>query len=138
MDKYTQEMHHKDRPARGADLPQSERPGVPMEHSPRPLTPTAHWDEPPRMAPRRGIVHRKEIDQMTPVFGTGQPLHGLSGLVRRLAYSISETKARRWLLLLMADRIDVVEHGVGKLLKVAAIGTAGAAGLLLLSRTLKS
>ena len=137
-DKHRQASEHTDRPVRGADLRQSERPGVPMEHSPRPLTPTAHWDEPPRMPPEKaGIVHRKEIDALTYVYGTAQPLHGVSGLVRRAAYAIPETRARHWLLLLMADRLDVLEHRLARLVKVAALVPAGVAVLVLASRVLK-
>jgi hypothetical protein len=36
-------------------------------------------------------------------------LRGLSGLLRRAAYRIPDWKARHWLLLLFADRVDVVE-----------------------------
>ena len=136
-DKLTQEMNHKDRPVRGADLPQHERPGVPMEHQPRPLTPAAPRD--PAHMPREmpGVTHRMELDEMTPVYGTAQPLHGISGLMRRLAYSIPETRARRWLLLLMADRVDVMEHFIAKTVKVAALVPAGIAALFVAGRLIK-
>jgi hypothetical protein len=125
----------KNRP-KAVDLPKSERPGVPMERELQKLTPTApeHYD---RMRPRHGIVHRTELLSMTPVFGTGQPLHGISGLVRRIAYGTRETRARHWLLLLMADRIDVLEHRVAKLVKVAAIIPAGVAAVVLATRYLR-
>jgi hypothetical protein len=47
------------------------------------------------------------------VVGTAEPLSGLSGALRRFAYSIPEHEARHWMLLLAADRVDVVEHLVG-------------------------
>jgi hypothetical protein len=125
-------MNDENRP-KAVDLPKNLRPGVPMEHAPRKLTPNApeHFD---RMRPRRGIVHRTEIHSMTAVFGTAQPLHGISGLVRRIAYGTRETKARHWLLLLMADRIDVLEHRVAKLVKIAAIVPVGVAAVVLAVR----
>ena len=44
---------------------------------------------------------------LPPVFGTAQPLHGLSGRIRRLAYDrLSETKNTRWLLLVLGDRVE--------------------------------
>jgi hypothetical protein len=72
-----------------------------------------------------------------PVFGTAQPLHGLSGLVRRIAYGTRETKARHWLLLLVADRIDVLEHRIARLVKVAAIVPVGLAAAALALRYLR-
>ena len=85
----------------------------------------------------RGLTHRKGLAQMTPVFGTAQPLHGISGLLRRTACSIRETRARHWMLLLAADRVDVWEHRIAKLVKVAAIVPAVVAGLVLASRMLR-
>jgi hypothetical protein len=121
---------------KGVDLPRSQRPGVPMEHAPHKLQPGApeHYD---RMRPRHDVVHRAELPEMTPVFGTAQPLHGVSGLVRRIAYGTRETKARHWLLLLMADRIDVLEHRIARLLKVAAIVPVGVAAVALAMRFLR-
>jgi hypothetical protein len=129
-DKDRQRQEHLDRPVVGADLPTEERPGVPMEHAPRPLTPTAP-EQFERMRPRRGITHRKELRSMTPVFGTAQPLHGLSGMLRRIAYSTRETRTRHWMLLLAADRVDVLEHRIAKLVKIAAFVPAGAAAVVL-------
>lgn len=69
----------------------------------------ARWAFPERQPedPRRerSIEHA----MLTPVYGTAQPLHGVSGFVRRLAYDhLSETKNTRWLLLVVGDRIESV------------------------------
>jgi hypothetical protein len=41
------------------------------------------------------------------VFGTAQPLHGVSGAIRRLAYArFSEGRLAHWLLLIAGDRVD--------------------------------
>lgn len=37
------------------------------------------------------------------------PLKGLSGLIRAAAYRVPDWKPRRWLMLMLADRIDVLE-----------------------------
>jgi hypothetical protein len=125
---------HRDRPVVGADL--HDRPGVPMETPPHKLTPTAP-DAFERQKPRRGIVHRRALKQMTPVFGTVQPVHGLSGLLRRVAYGTRETRARHWMLLLIADRVDVWEHRIAKLVKVAALVPAGAAAVVIAIKYLR-
>jgi hypothetical protein len=46
---------------------------------------------------------------LTPVFGTACPLRGLSGLVRRYAYGYSEARLAHWVLLVLGDRLDVIE-----------------------------
>ncbi|MFP3713937.1 hypothetical protein [Puerhibacterium sp. TATVAM-FAB25] len=95
-------------PGWGADLDPKDRPSVPREQS---LPTGAHWDFPERQPetwPReRSVEHRF----LTPVFGTAQPLRGLSGAIRRLAYERwSEGRAAHWLTLIAADRVDVLEH----------------------------
>jgi hypothetical protein len=135
-DKQRQRHEHTDRPIAGADLSPSERPGVPMERTPQPLTPTApdHFE---RQRPRRGLTHRRELRQFTPVFGTGQPLHGISGLIRRLAYRTPETQVKHWMTLLFADRVDVLEHRVAKLVKITALVPVGIAAVVLAVRFFK-
>ena len=98
-------------PGWGADLDPADRPSVPRER----LQPDtgAHWDLPdpqPELAPReRSIEHAR----LTPVFGTAQPLHGLSGAVRRHAYDrYSEGRLAHWLLLIAGDRLDAAESRV--------------------------
>jgi hypothetical protein len=50
------------------------------------------------------------VPSLSRVTGTAQPLHGASGALRRVAYGVPEHYPRRWLLLLLADRIDFVEQ----------------------------
>lgn len=96
----------------GADLAPQHRPGVPRErpgafHARRPV---------PQPLPDERLTRRVELERFPPVFGTAQPPRGVSGVLRRIAYRIPEHKARRWLLLIAADQVDVVEHGpLGKL-----------------------
>ncbi|GCD19648.1 hypothetical protein CTKZ_12100 [Cellulomonas algicola] len=96
-------------PGWGADKNPADRPSYPRERTD--LETGAHWTEPeqqPELAPReRSIEHAR----LTPVFGTAQPLHGLSGAIRRHAYAAySEGRAAHWLLLIAADRVDAVEQ----------------------------
>jgi hypothetical protein len=96
-------------PDRGIDLAPEARPGVPMERSPQPVTGSRPGKIVPQ-EPRAEVLKRMELDHLTPVFGTAQPPRGLSGVMRRLAYQAPEHKARRWMTLLLADRVDVMEN----------------------------
>ena len=73
----------------GVDLGPAARPGVPRERHAR------------ARQERRPTLRLRHL---------AAPARGLSGAVRRLAYGIPEHRAGRWALLLVADRIDVVEH----------------------------
>lgn len=69
----------------------------------------AHWTFPDRQPGGEDRERSIEHGMLPPVFGTAQPLHGLSGAIRRLAYDhFSETKNTRWLLLVLGDRVESV------------------------------
>jgi len=132
-DRQKQRVVHADEPVVGRDMPRSERPGVPMEYEPpRPLTPMVRWNEPERMHPVPGVTKRMEIDRLTPVFSTALRPKGLSGVIRRMAYRIPESHARHWAMLMLADRVDVLEHRVAKLVKVMVLVPAGTAAAVLI------
>jgi hypothetical protein len=99
-------------PGWGADLDPRDRPAVPQERF-DPEFSGAHWEFPERQPeewPRERSIEHKFL---TPVFGTSCPPRGLSGRIRRLAYArYSEARAAHWLLLLGADRVDVLESRV--------------------------
>jgi hypothetical protein len=101
-------------PGWGADLDPADRPSEPREQF-APGTTGAHWDLPeqqPQTYPReRSIEHAR----LTPVFGTTSPPRGLSGIIRRRAFAFSEARAAHWLMLLAADRVDVVESELREL-----------------------
>jgi len=95
-------------PGWGADLDPNDRPAVPREwHDPAGTG--AHWDMPERQPEQEPRERSIEHQQLPPVFGTAQPLHGLSGRIRRRAYErYSEGRAAHWLLLILGDRVDAV------------------------------
>ena len=103
---------------KGSDAAREARPGVPRA-SPAAPAPGAHWVRPEQ---QRGVASlaRSGLRAATPVFGTAQPARGLSGVVRRAAYRVPEHRAGRWALLLLADRIDVLERRAACLLPAAA------------------
>jgi hypothetical protein len=86
-----------------------------MERNPAPL-PGTHWGEPESQRLDAKITTRSDAD-IPPVFGTAQLPKGLSGRVRQAAYRIPEWRPGHWMLLLLADRIDVVESALSDGLK---------------------
>ena len=93
-------------PGWGADLDPADRPSHPkLRYAPE--STGAHWRFPDRQP---GAEHRERSIEhafVTPVFGTAQPLHGLSGAIRRLAYvRFSEGRLAHWVLLILGDRVD--------------------------------
>ncbi len=117
------------RPAHwGVDLDRSRRPGVPMERKPEPWPHTRFPPERQRGEPS-SPRHGRPNKPMPPVFGTSEPLHGLSGLVRRLAYRYPDHLPRHWMLLLLGDRVEVWTRRVRRMAPLALAG--GVARLLL-------
>ncbi|MGD9765754.1 MAG: hypothetical protein AB7V27_18825 [Candidatus Binatia bacterium] len=102
-------------PGWGVDLDRNVRPAVPKEHF-NPQGTGAHWDFPERQIPRWPREKSPEHKFLTPVFGTSCPPKGLSGAIRRFAYRYSEGRLAHWLLLVVADRVDVLESRVQGLL----------------------
>ncbi|WP_167052275.1 hypothetical protein [Salinibacterium sp. ZJ77] len=91
-------------PGWGSDIDPANRPSFPRE---RPEHTGAHWRMPEHQGEDASRERSIEHLQLTPVYGTAQPLHGVSGVVRRFAYDhYSEGKAAHWLLLMLGDRID--------------------------------
>jgi len=102
-------------PGWGADLDHNNRPAYPMERTP-PRLENVHWTHPEQQPINVKVYHSTERPGITPVFGTSTPPTGLSGKIRSGAYKLSENDIRHWLLLFLADRINVVE-GLGQDLK---------------------
>ena len=101
-------------PGWGVDLNPADRPSVPKEVM---QDTGAHWDFPERQQPRGFREKSTEHKFLTPVFGTAQPLRGLSGAIRRYAYTYSEGQTSHWLLLLAGDRVDVLESRITALVQ---------------------
>jgi hypothetical protein len=96
-------------PGWGADLDPADRPSHPKLQYPADTG--AHWDFPERQLGGEGRERSIEHAFVTPVFGTAQPLRGLSGAIRRLAYArFSEGRLAHWVLLVLGDRVDAWEH----------------------------
>lgn len=69
----------------------------------------AHWTFPERQPNDSRRERSIEHAMLPPVYGTAQPLRGLSGTIRRFAYDrLSETKNTRWLILIAGDRVESI------------------------------
>lgn len=99
----------------GADLNPAVRPAVPMHRYPQRFVDMQTDDIPSQ--PLRGmkVFHSNERPGLTPVYGTAQPPSGMSGLFRKASFHYSENDLRHWLMLMFADRVNVVEGVVADL-----------------------
>src|SRR5688500_3657705 len=55
------------------------------------------------------VLKSNERPNMPAVFGTTYPPSGLSGIIRRKAFKFSEGQYTHWMLLILADKINVIE-----------------------------
>ena len=100
-------------PGWGADSDPKDRPSVPKLQLDPELS-GARWEFPERQPEKWPRERSIEHAFLTPVFGTSTPPKGLSGVMRKYAYRrFSEARAAHWLILIAADRVDVVESNVG-------------------------
>jgi hypothetical protein len=95
-------------PGWGADLDRKNRPAVPMERTP-PRFIHVPEGQPVQQAQTVEVFCSPERPGITPIFGTAQPPRWLSGAIRRLAYKLPENDLRHWLMLIAADRVNMVE-----------------------------
>ncbi|QCO67104.1 hypothetical protein E4582_11060 [Luteimonas yindakuii] len=95
-------------PGWGADLERENRPAVPMERTPPRLD--VPWSDPPPQQPMTvEVLKSVERPEHSRTFGTRLPPKGLSGVIRRAAFKRSENDIAHWLMLIAADRVNVVE-----------------------------
>ena len=95
-------------PGWGSDLPRENRPAVPMERTPPRLD--VPWSDPPPQQPMTvEVLKSVERPEHSRTFGTRLPPRGLSGAIRRAAFRRSENDIGHWLMLIAADRVNIVE-----------------------------
>jgi len=75
-----------------------------------------NWDRPSQQPIDIEVLHSIERPNITAVFGTSMPPKGLSGMIRRYAFTKSESNYAHWLPLILADRVNVVEGVIDDLL----------------------
>lgn len=105
----TASSRHAHIPGWGVDRDRASRPAVPMERTP-PRLEGVHWTQPAQQPQTVEVLCSTERDgTITPIFGSTLPPQGASGGLRRAAFRFSENDLRHWLILLLADRTDMVE-----------------------------
>ncbi len=95
-------------PGWGVDAEPDNNPTWPIRHienQTRGLT----WERPAQQSPKVEVLRSIEHNRLPAVIGTSTPPSGLSGMIRRYAFRRSESDWWHWLLLMGADRINVVE-----------------------------
>jgi hypothetical protein len=70
---------------------------------------SGEWDRPAQQQSDVEILQSIEHKQLPAVFGTSSPPKWVSGWMRRLAFRWSESSWNHWLLLMGADRVNMVE-----------------------------
>jgi len=95
-------------PGWGSDLDRKNRPAVPMERTP-PRFIHVPEGQPVQQAQTVEVFCSPERPGITPIFGTAEPPKWVSGAIRRVAYKLPENDLRHWLMLLAADRFNMVE-----------------------------
>ena len=93
----------------GVDSDPSNDPTHPIRDRSKDLGLTRDWDRPPVQRPDVEILQSIEHVRRPAVVGTSTPPRGISGLMRRAAFRWSESNWMHWLILMGADRVDVVE-----------------------------
>jgi hypothetical protein len=96
-------------PGWGVDADPTNNPTYPMRHVEDQQTRGLTWDRPAKQVPDVEILQSIEHNRQPAVVGTSTPPSALSGMIRRYAFRRSESDWWHWLLLMGADRINVVE-----------------------------
>lgn len=96
-------------PGWGVDADPSNDPTYPMRHIEDQRTRGLAWPRPVQQQPDVEVLQSIEHNRLPAVVGTSVPPSGLSGMIRRYAFRRSESDWWHWLLLMGADRLNVVE-----------------------------
>ncbi|HYD17262.1 MAG TPA: hypothetical protein VEF76_02140 [Patescibacteria group bacterium] len=91
------------------DADPENRPAYPMRDYDEDDKGGMNWTRPTLQRRTVEILHSTERPNLSAVYGTAVPPSGLSGVLRRIAFRRSEGQWSHWLILLMADRINVIE-----------------------------
>ena len=96
-------------PGWGVDADPENDPTYPYRDRTQDDGPGMTWQRPTQQLADVEILQSIEHERRPAVFGTSTPPRGLSGVIRRAAFRWSESNWLHWLMLMGADRIDVVE-----------------------------
>lgn len=96
-------------PGWGVDADPENDPTYPMRRIEDQQSRGLTWQRPALQHPNVEILRSIEHNRLPAVVGTSTPPKGLSGMIRRYAFRRSESDWWHWLLLMGADRLNVVE-----------------------------
>ena len=96
-------------PGWGVDADPKNDPTYPYRDRSKDQGLTKNWERPPQQQSDVEILQSIEHVRRPAVFGTATPPSGISGMMRRGAFRWSESNWLHWLMLMGADRINVVE-----------------------------
>ncbi len=93
----------------GIDADPKNEPTYPMKNYTGDDHNRINWERPVQQQVGVEILKSNEHSRMPAVFGTTVPPSGISGMLRRHAFTHSEGSWWHWLPLILADRINMVE-----------------------------
>ena len=93
----------------GVDANPENDPTYPMRDRSKESKGGMDWPVPAPQDARVEILQSVEHVKRPSVVGTSTPPRGLSGAIRRAAFKYSESQWAHWLMLIFADRVNVVE-----------------------------
>jgi hypothetical protein len=100
---------YKSIPGWGIDADPENEPTYPMKHYTGDDHNRLNYERAEQQPQTVEILQSIERPEITRVFGTSSPPSGLSGMIRRWAFTHSEDRYRHWIPLILADRINVYE-----------------------------
>ncbi len=68
-----------------------------------------NWERPVQQAQTVEVLHSIERPNLPAVYGATIPPSGLSGMIRRKAFELSESHLGHWFALVLADRVNEIE-----------------------------
>lgn len=96
-------------PGWGVDADPKNDPTYPMRDRSHEDKRGMNWRRPPQQRKTVEVLRSIERNDLPAVFGTSTPPSGVSGMIRRQAFRYSESQWAHWLMLMAADRVNVVE-----------------------------
>jgi hypothetical protein len=93
----------------GVDADPENDPTYPMRDRSREDKGGMNWVRPAQQEETVEVLQSIERNNRSAVIGTSTPPRGISGMLRRQAFRFSEAEWAHWLMLMAADRVDVVE-----------------------------
>lgn len=105
----TREKNYDHIPGWGIDADPDDMPNYPYKKYTGDDHNRLNYERPPLQESDVEVLHSNERPSHSAVFGTVCPPSGLSGVLRRYAFTFSEGQWRHWLTLILADRVNVVE-----------------------------